>query len=417
MQGVHNEGEVAEGVQVRGHRLARRAERKVIAGVAGGLADQTGMPPSLVRILFVILSGTGGIGLLLYLVAWLMIPKVTEGSSIAQRLVHRFRTHGWIGIILLVVAAVLVGSNVDVWNASLLWAGALIALGIAVLREDPPRATPTPASESTTEVFAADNFPPPTATLRAPRPHRPRSPLGLITIAAALLAVGGAAVLDNLGSLQLDVGRYFALALLVLGIGLMVGTLWGRAKLMILLGLLLLPGVLLSSLIHQPLQGAIGSREFYPRSVERVSQGYQLSIGRMFVDLSDVPFKDGVTRVPVSMAAGELDVLVPRSVRVDFTGAADLGELWAFGKRHDGTDLRLDGSFGKAESKKRLILDVRAGVGSVSVHWNDYYYGRGGRRAEKRQNDRANERRNKDKKRNEREQPRDQKKPSNRRKR
>jgi hypothetical protein len=203
--------------------------------------------------------------------------------------------------------------------------------------------------------------------------------LGLLTIAAVLLAIGGAAVLDNLGSLQLDVGDYFSLALVVLGLGLLVGSRWGRAKLMILLGLLLIPCVLAASLIHMPFRGAIGDQSFFPRSVAQVSEGYTLSLGRMVVDLSKVPFEDGVTRIPVTMAAGELDILVPRRVRVDFSGSTDVGELWAFGKTREGTDLRIDESFGDASSDKEVVLDVLAGVGTVSVQWNDYYYGRSGR--------------------------------------
>jgi hypothetical protein len=101
----------------------------------------------------------------------------------------------------------------------------------------------------------------------------------------------------------------------------------------------------------------------------------------MVIDLSDVPFEQGTTTIPVTLAAGELDILVPRGVHVDFTGTADVGQLWAFGKTREGTDLRIEDSFGQADSVKGLALDVQAGVGTVSVQWNDYYYGRDARRA------------------------------------
>jgi phage shock protein PspC (stress-responsive transcriptional regulator) len=362
-------------------RLVRRVDRKVVAGVAGGIADYTALDPAIFRILFVILSLTGGVGILLYLVAWLMVPRATEAASAGERFVRRFRFPSWLGIVLLVVAAVVLASEVGFWTPAALWAVALIAIGVVLLREDPPKPATVQVEGSTAQPATGD-FPPPAATERIePRPRRPRSPLGLFTVAAAMLAVGGAAILDNLGSLQLNIGRYFALTLVVLGVGLLIGSRWGRARLMILLGVLLIPCVMATSLIHMPFRGAIGDQRFYPHSPDHLSEGYRMSLGRMVIDLSDVPFEQGTTTIPVTLAAGELDILVPRGVHVDFTGTTDVGQLWAFGKTREGTDLRIEDSFGQADSVKDVALDVQAGVGTVSVQWNDYYYGRDARRA------------------------------------
>jgi len=48
----------------------------MFGGVVGGLAEYLGMAPTLARILYVVLSvGSGGTGLLVYIVCWLVIPE------------------------------------------------------------------------------------------------------------------------------------------------------------------------------------------------------------------------------------------------------------------------------------------------------------------------------------------------------
>ena len=56
-------------------RLTRSKTDRMVAGVAGGIAQYTGVDPVLVRIVFVILALFGGGGLLLYLICWLLMPE------------------------------------------------------------------------------------------------------------------------------------------------------------------------------------------------------------------------------------------------------------------------------------------------------------------------------------------------------
>ena len=55
----------------------KRSRNRVIAGVCGGLAEWLGWDPSLVRILFVLVSVLSAAfpGLLVYLVLWVVMPK------------------------------------------------------------------------------------------------------------------------------------------------------------------------------------------------------------------------------------------------------------------------------------------------------------------------------------------------------
>lgn len=56
-------------------RLYRSRNNRVIAGVAGGLGEYFDVDPVIVRLLFVLLSFAGGNGLLVYIVAWILIPE------------------------------------------------------------------------------------------------------------------------------------------------------------------------------------------------------------------------------------------------------------------------------------------------------------------------------------------------------
>lgn len=56
-------------------RYRRRREGRLVAGVAGGLADHLGLDPLQVRIAFAVLAGLGGFGLALYGGYWLFVPQ------------------------------------------------------------------------------------------------------------------------------------------------------------------------------------------------------------------------------------------------------------------------------------------------------------------------------------------------------
>jgi phage shock protein C len=56
-------------------RLRRSLKDSVIGGVSGGLGDYFGADPVIFRILFVVLTFTGGGGVLIYLLMWIFIPK------------------------------------------------------------------------------------------------------------------------------------------------------------------------------------------------------------------------------------------------------------------------------------------------------------------------------------------------------
>ncbi len=56
-------------------RLTRDPRKAVLGGVAAGLADHFDVDPALVRIGFILLCFLHGLGLIMYLVAWVVIPS------------------------------------------------------------------------------------------------------------------------------------------------------------------------------------------------------------------------------------------------------------------------------------------------------------------------------------------------------
>jgi len=64
-------------------RLTRSRTDRVVAGVAGGMAEYLDIDPTIVRILWVLAFLPGGVpGLALYLLCWLIIPN--ERSAITS---------------------------------------------------------------------------------------------------------------------------------------------------------------------------------------------------------------------------------------------------------------------------------------------------------------------------------------------
>jgi phage shock protein C len=56
-----------------------RGEGRVLAGVCAGLANRFGIPVFLIRLAFAIFAITG-VGELVYIALWIIIPKASRGA-------------------------------------------------------------------------------------------------------------------------------------------------------------------------------------------------------------------------------------------------------------------------------------------------------------------------------------------------
>lgn len=72
-------------------QLIRPREGRMVAGVCAGLGDYFGVDANLVRLIFALVSLFGGAGILVYLVAWLVVPEEGEDRSIADSYLNKKR--------------------------------------------------------------------------------------------------------------------------------------------------------------------------------------------------------------------------------------------------------------------------------------------------------------------------------------
>ncbi|MCX7984779.1 MAG: PspC domain-containing protein [Bacteroidetes bacterium] len=121
-------------------KLYRSKSNKVIAGVCGGLAEFIGVDPAFVRILWVLLTLLGGSGVLLYIIAYLIMPENPEPSQSAiVETNSNFKTI--IGALLVFLGVVLLADTVGLFSFSDLWRKSweyilpicLIVIGIILL--------------------------------------------------------------------------------------------------------------------------------------------------------------------------------------------------------------------------------------------------------------------------------------------
>ena len=71
-------------------RLVRARKGRLLAGVCSGIAEYVGIDVTVIRLIFVAVGVvTFGVGLLVYLAAWIVIPEEGEDQSIAESLIKK----------------------------------------------------------------------------------------------------------------------------------------------------------------------------------------------------------------------------------------------------------------------------------------------------------------------------------------
>jgi phage shock protein C len=73
-----------------GKRLVRLRDGRMVAGVCVGLAAYLGVDVNLVRLGFGVFSVFYGLGILIYLLAWAILPDEGDGTSVLESFVKRF---------------------------------------------------------------------------------------------------------------------------------------------------------------------------------------------------------------------------------------------------------------------------------------------------------------------------------------
>jgi signal transduction histidine kinase len=191
--------------------LRRPLDRALLGGVCAGLADRMGIEPLVVRVVMVMASTVGGLGVAVYAVAWALIPVTPESAASGRR------PGAWrqAPLIVLAVAALFAGVHLAGSHVGEgLWPLVLGACGLALLWR--PTIAPDgsgPKRRPTLREYV--NRP---AQVGAPR-----------LIAGALFVAFGSAALLHAVGVQHSLGKaIWAVAIMAVVLGLVVGPMVAR---------------------------------------------------------------------------------------------------------------------------------------------------------------------------------------------
>ncbi|MFG2624198.1 PspC domain-containing protein [Streptomyces sp. NPDC048473] len=368
-----------------GPQLRRSPRHKVVAGVCGGLGRYCDVDPVIFRIVLGVLSVTGGIGLIFYGFAWLLIPLDGEDENEARRLLSgRVEGASLIAVLLALIGCGLFLSMLG--NGGTLAFSAMLSLavvGFAVWTQNRRTAAPEDPLHPATAQAVADappevKAPPSPGTpswwrdpiikdgtsgpvgpgylwgpadapldgrtvrprgatpedpFRAPR-HEPGTTgpasIGGLVFLLALIA-GGLGTGLNWDSqpfgTSLQIGLAGALA--VFGLGMLVSALLGRTGFgTVMLSMITAALLAGASALPKDITTQWVREGWRPASVAAVRPHYELGSGVARLDLTEITVPRGDTvRTGVNVGAGRAVVVVPKAVTVTVDARAGLGDI------------------------------------------------------------------------------------------
>lgn len=407
-------------------RLRRSTADRYVAGVAGGLGRHFGIDPTIVRVLLVVLTFFGGAGVLIYAACWLLVPEdgqdrapihlgseprklllvAAAGIAFLLAMGDAFSgfNAGWpITVAAVIVAAILVARDRKAGRTE---SRAAQAAYWAAARGEQPTGEPAPGTGTNESVpvpteptipLAAAPFgqqildappapPVPPAPPAPPAWSPPRPPAvpprpkrtGIIwfwpTLAMIAIGLGVLGIIDA-GSADVVAAAYPALALGITGVMLLIGSVRGRPG-----GLILLGFVSAFSLAVATIVGGFNfsgqNRIERPGSTAEVASSYEISNGRIELDLTEVtdPLNLENREIDLTAQAGEILVIVPRGLHLhieadtEFAGGIripgyDGGGIQTSVSRSVVPVVPTDGHVPNTE----LRLDLEVTVGQITV--------------------------------------------------
>ncbi|MEW2634605.1 PspC domain-containing protein [Streptomyces sp. NPDC048389] len=407
-------------------QLRRSPRHKVVAGVCGGLGRYCDVDPVIFRIAVGVLSVTGGIGLIFYGFAWLLLPSEDDEENEFRRLL----TGRVDGASLTAVLLALIGCGLFLsmlGNGGALFFAALLSLAVAgaavwsqrrrlatndgaprdaatahAVAEAPPetKAPPVPESPSwwrdpivkdgTTgpvptgylwgpESAVADAAAPAARTGHGPAARQYRGPRGiggpvfLLALPAGGLGTGLSWEGQPLGT-ALQIGLVAALT--VFGLGLLVSSVLGRTGFGTVLMTLVTAGLLAgASALPKDIGTSWGERTWRPATVASLEPLYELGTGAGTLDLSALTVPSGTTlSTRAEIGAGHLRIVLPQDATVQVDAEVGVGDIRLPGEAAEDIDVSpgqdrrhtLAPPAG-AEPAGRLELELEVGIGQVEV--------------------------------------------------
>ncbi|MER7761725.1 PspC domain-containing protein [Streptomyces sp. NPDC097619] len=385
--------------------LRRSRRGHALAGVCGGLGRRFDVDPVIFRIVLGVLAVTGGVGLLFYGFAWLLVPLEGEEENEAKRLLTgRIEGSTLAAVLTSLVGCALFLSMLD--NGAMAAFSVLVMVGLGAAArwsrrrraaaetadepahprpEAPPetKAPPTPVVMSWWKdplLKDAEGRPVSVGYLwgpdsSVPAGHRgfgepdpdgalagrtwPEGPEeagkaavrprgggigGRIFLLAVLAAVAGTAASWHGHPLGQALQTGFAAALAVFGLGLAVSSVRGRTGFGTLLLSVLTAGLLLGATVMPREIGTDWMRTTWrPTAVSAVQPSYTAGTGLATLDLSRLDLPKGRSlAVSAEIRAGRLKVVLPREVTARAEITLGVGDVQLPGERQDHVRVQRD---------------------------------------------------------------------------
>jgi phage shock protein PspC (stress-responsive transcriptional regulator) len=318
-------------------RLVRVKEGRVLGGVAAGLGRYFNLDPIIFRIGAIVLVLVGGAGLVAYLAAWLLIPDEDARGEPAEGR-NRWLVIGGVILLLCVSWPFLLGGG-------LLIAGFGIPLAVLVV------------AGVLVWWFVSGEGPAGSAGEVAKR-----AGLGLlILLVCGLVAIGGGWAAAAGGE------TVVAIAVIVAGAAILAGAFLRPVRWLILPAVSVALAAGIVSAAGLDLHGGVGDRDYRPTTAAELSDGYQLGVGQLVVDLRHADLPRGDVPLKVRLGIGETRVLVPKNVCVATDAQVGIGEVRTFDRHDGGIDVDVNDRPDSAPARTRLLLDADVGIGALRI--------------------------------------------------
>lgn len=370
-------------------RPARPRQGRGLTGVCAAIGHRYGIDPVLVRVAFVVATIPGGGGLALYLALWATLPN-------AEPVEERHRLLRVLGLIALVVIGLPTALGMLYPHGWLVFAAAVGGLYLLhrnqreqapAVATAPPAAAPVgentwvyPNAQPRTEPPSWDplgaapfawDLPEPSPEAEAPQPKRPW--IGWLAVGVAVLAFAVVAVVGG------SAAAAFAVALGVLGVGMLAGAFLRGSRMLIAFALPVGALALLLGAAEDDQHSSASqwsppsSRQIVATSSAGLQEYYPyISNGRITLDLRQLRLTgDERIETSASVGNGRVEVLLPPGLDVTTTCTTNNGAVDCLGNRQAGSgarneleinDLGVDGPGGG-----HLELDLSADNGNVEV--------------------------------------------------
>ncbi len=367
------------------HRPVRPKEGRKLGGVATGIALRYQIDPVIVRIAFVALALSGGVGLPMYLAGWLLLPEQGDQVSPLEALINKGHSSMsqaqtvLLGFLMFPALAFTFGSGGFQVVVTIAVSVACIYLlqknrghlQPATTLSDVPVMPPVPGAPAWDPLGAAPfawDLPEPAPAPQPPAPRQRKPRVGLMTLGVALLVVAGSTI-AGVWSPWFTPLHVVGLVVAVLASGLLVGAFTGGGR--GLIGLLIPLALVgwLMTVVDFDGRASISSFTATPQSIEEVDGRYETGVGSVMLDLRELP-DSGAVQTAVDVNVGEIVVHVPKNADVEFICDADsIGELDCLGRQAEGGNVQVRGNDlgDNGEGGLKIKLDVRTNVGEVRV--------------------------------------------------